>query len=81
MFPRLILKLISGQTCRCFPGLTTATDTCLGKDDRACVDKLMNMMGDFDTVEHKVCHCPGKIASFQAEMFLLDSFGFVVVPC
>ena len=52
----LILKLISvsGQTCRCFPGLTTETDTCLGKDDRACVNKLMNMMGDFDTVEYKV---------------------------
>ena len=46
------------QTCRCFPGLTTATGSeskCMGKDDLVCVNNLMNMMGDFDTVVYKVC--------------------------
>ena len=45
------------QTCRCFPGLTTATaseSTCMGKGDLVCVNNLMNMMGDFDTVVYKV---------------------------
>lgn len=51
-------KNILLQTCRCFPGLTTATgleSTCTGKDDLVCVNNLMNMMGDFDTVVYKVC--------------------------
>ena len=47
------------QTCRCFPGLTTVTDEeskCTRKDDLVCVNKLMNMMGDFDTVVYKVLY-------------------------
>ena len=63
------------QTCRCFPGLTTVTDEeskCTRKDDLVCVNKLMNMMGDFDTVVYKVFYIVHSIRQNDQVLALLQ---------